>query len=113
MCKLICEQRPIGMILVDGTKMKLLMLPSPQRCLAVINEMLPVIARNEVDALIKESQDAEYTLCSEPTNTVDYVNALNFLSEIQLRVSKSECLRINSDWHLISDGTNGERSRYH
>lgn len=86
MSKLISEQKSIGMILVDSTKMKQLILPSPQRCLDVINEILPIIARKEVDALIKESQDAEYTLCNESTNTVDYVNALNFLSEIQVRV---------------------------
>ena len=35
MAELIIEKRPIGMLLVDATKMKGLMIPSPLRCLDV------------------------------------------------------------------------------
>lgn len=39
MAQVIKEKRPIGMLLIDGTKMKSLLNPSPTRCLDVRSEI--------------------------------------------------------------------------
>uniref|UniRef100_A0A1I8GGQ9 DHC_N2 domain-containing protein n=1 Tax=Macrostomum lignano TaxID=282301 RepID=A0A1I8GGQ9_9PLAT len=86
----IVEERPIGMLLVNGANMKSLLIPSPQRCLEAIHDLLPRLARGEVDRLVKESQDAEYKLLQEPKDTTDYVDLLTFLDEIQQRIEPLE-----------------------
>ncbi|BFZ25685.1 hypothetical protein BsWGS_28724 [Bradybaena similaris] len=86
----IAEKRPTGLLLVDATKMKSLLTPSPLRCLDAIYEMLPVLARREVDRLIAELQDANFKLEVTPTTTLEFVNALNFLDEIQIRIEPLE-----------------------
>jgi hypothetical protein len=52
----------------------------------VINDILPVKARKEVDRLIAELQDAQFKLEFEPTATLEYVDFLTFLDEIQVRI---------------------------
>ncbi len=52
----------------------------------VINDILPVKARKEVDRLIAELQDAQFRLELTPTATLEYVESLTFLDEIQERV---------------------------
>lgn len=86
----ILEKRPLGLLLVDATKMKALLTPSPMRCLDAINELLPIMARREVDRLMVESQDAEYALSTTPTATTEYVASLTFLDEIQVRMEPLE-----------------------
>jgi len=54
--------------------------------LQVINDILPVKARTEVDRLIAEAQDAQFQLEMEATTTMDYVKLLTFLDVIQARV---------------------------
>lgn len=49
--------------------------------------MLPCQSKKTVDAIISEAQDAEYKLGFVPTTTIEYVNSLIFLDEIQERVS--------------------------
>lgn len=49
--------------------------------------MLPRLSKKKVDALVSEAQDAEYKLEFVPTTTIEYVNNLLFLDEIQERVS--------------------------
>lgn len=49
--------------------------------------MLPCQSKKKVDAIISEAQDAEYKLEFSPTTTIEYVNSLIFLDEIQERVS--------------------------
>ena len=44
-------------------------------------------ARKEVDRLIAELQDAQFKLELVPTTTLEYVESLTFLDEIQERVS--------------------------
>ena len=87
MADAIIEKRPLGMLLIDAVQMKGQMTPSPLRCLDVINDILPVKARKEVDRLIAELQDAQFKLEFVPSTTVEYVDSLNFLDEIQERVS--------------------------
>ena len=62
------------------------MIPSPNRCLDVINDILPVKARKEVDRLIAELQDAQFKLEFEATTTLEFVQSLTFLDEIQERI---------------------------
>ena len=82
----IIERHPLGMLLIDAIKMKSLMIPSPNRCLDVINDILPVKARKEVDRLIAELQDAQFKLEFEATTTIEFVQSLTFLDEIQERI---------------------------
>ena len=53
--------------------------------------MLPRLSKKKVDAIISEAQDAEYKLEFVPTTTIEYVNSLVFLDEIQERVSWFLC----------------------
>ena len=51
--------------------------------------MLPKQSKKQMDALIAECQDAQYKLEVVPTTTLEFVESLTFLDEIQLRVSLS------------------------
>ena len=64
--------------------MRNLLIPSPQKCLGVINEMLPILSKKRVDHLIAEAQEAQFKLEFVPSNTVEYVQTLTFLDEIQV-----------------------------
>ncbi|XP_060075174.1 dynein axonemal heavy chain 6-like [Ylistrum balloti] len=90
MAQVIKEKRPIGMLLVDGTKMKNLLIPSPLRCLDVVNDLLPIKAHNEVNRLIAELQDAQFKLEFAPTTTMEFVKTLTFLDDIQVRIDPAE-----------------------
>ncbi|EPY82102.1 hypothetical protein CB1_000688086 [Camelus ferus] len=56
----------------------------------VLNYMLPRQSKKNVDAIISEAQDAEYKLEFVPTTTIEYVNSLVFLDEIQERIESLE-----------------------
>ena len=56
--------------------------------LQVINDILPVKARKEVDRLIAELQEANFKLELGPTNTNEFVESLSFLDDVQERVSQ-------------------------
>ena len=75
------------------TQMRNLLIPSPQKCLGVINEMLPILSKKRVDNLIAEAQEAQFKLEFVPSNTVEYVQTLTFLDEIQV----SLMLRLRSE----------------
>ncbi|XP_071942686.1 dynein axonemal heavy chain 6-like [Antedon mediterranea] len=91
-------RRNIGMLLVDSEDMKSKLIPSPLRCLEVINDMLPELAKKLVDNSIAESQDAQYKLEVVPTTTTEFVESLIFLDEIQLRIDGLE-----SEAHIIKE----------
>jgi len=57
--------------------------------LQVIHEILPVKARSEVDRLLGEIQDAQFKLEFQPTTTVEYVESLMLLDQINERVSST------------------------
>ena len=90
MAKLIVNKRPLGMLLVDAIEMKSKLIPSPIRCLDVVNDILPTIAKHNTDSLIAEAQEASFKLESVPTTTIEYVNSLTFLEEIQERIEPLE-----------------------
>lgn len=47
---------------------------------------MPTKAKSMMDQLIQLSQDAVFRLETEPTTTIEYVNLLTFLEEIQTQV---------------------------
>ncbi|KAB0403145.1 hypothetical protein E2I00_012481 [Balaenoptera physalus] len=82
--------RNVGLLLIDTKQLKEKLIPSPLRCLEVLNYMLPRLSKKKVDALVSEAQDAEYKLEFVPTTTIEYVNNLVFLDEIQERIESLE-----------------------
>ncbi|KAM9330540.1 dynein axonemal heavy chain 6 [Gastrophryne carolinensis] len=86
----IIQKRHLGLLLIDAKKLKEKLVPSPKRCLEAINEILPVLAKKKMDAIIAEAQDAQFKLEFFPTTTLDYVNTLVFLDEIQERIDVLE-----------------------
>ncbi|XP_066516038.1 dynein axonemal heavy chain 6 isoform X2 [Hoplias malabaricus] len=81
-------KRHLGMLMVDTTQLKSKLTPSPLRCLEVINDILPLLAKRKIDAIIAEAQDAEFKLELVSTATIEYVNSLTFLEEIQERIEE-------------------------
>ncbi|CAH8497721.1 unnamed protein product, partial [Dicrocoelium dendriticum] len=90
MTQMVPVQRPIGMFLIDTSTMRSLLLPSPRRCLELLHSLIPIDARTEVDRLVHETQDAEYTLSISPSSTVDFVKHLEFLVHMQTRIEPIE-----------------------
>ncbi|KAM8939967.1 dynein axonemal heavy chain 6 [Pelodytes ibericus] len=82
----ITEKRNLGLLLIDAKKLKEKLIPSPKRCLEAIHDMLPGLAKKKMDAIIAEAQDAQFKLEFFPTTTLDFVNTLVFLEEIQERI---------------------------
>nr|XP_023474588.1 dynein heavy chain 6, axonemal isoform X4 [Equus caballus] len=82
--------RNVGLLLIDTKLLKEKLIPSPLRCLEVLNFMLPRQSKKKVDTIISEAQDAEYKLEFIPTTTIEYVNSLVFLDEIQERIESLE-----------------------
>ncbi|VCW69734.1 unnamed protein product [Gulo gulo] len=82
--------RNVGLLLIDIKLLKEKLIPSPLRCLEVLNYMLPRQSKKKVDSIISEAQDAEYKLEFVPTTTIEYVNSLVFLDEIQERIESLE-----------------------
>ncbi|XP_072807660.1 dynein axonemal heavy chain 6 isoform X4 [Vicugna pacos] len=82
--------RNVGLLLIDTKQLKEKLIPSPLRCLEVLSYMLPRQSKKKVDAIISEAQDAEYKLEFVPTTTIEYVNSLVFLDEIQERIESLE-----------------------
>ncbi|XP_030047949.1 dynein axonemal heavy chain 6 [Microcaecilia unicolor] len=84
------QKRNLGLLLIDAKKLKEKLIPSPKRCLQAINEMLPDLAKKKLDAIIAEAQDAQFKLEFSPSATLEYVNSLIFLDEIQERIESLE-----------------------
>ncbi|KAL3319655.1 Dynein heavy chain 6, axonemal [Cichlidogyrus casuarinus] len=103
MTEMIPASKAIGMFQVETTLLKAELVPSPQKCLTMLHKVIPVVAKEEVDRLLGESQDAEYNLSINPTSTVDYVNLLNFLNQIVERIDvlEKEVDTVSSLYDLI------------
>ncbi|CAI9736985.1 dynein axonemal heavy chain 6-like [Octopus vulgaris] len=84
------KQCQLGLLLIDATKMKQLFIPSPIRCLNIINNILPRLAREKVEKLLSELQDGQFQLEFQPSSTEEYVKSLTFLNEIQERIDPLE-----------------------
>ncbi|XP_015770017.1 PREDICTED: dynein heavy chain 6, axonemal-like [Acropora digitifera] len=86
----ILKHRPIGMILVDCNKLKEVLIPSPLKCLEVIHDILPKLAKLRTDTLMEFCKDAQFKLEVIPSSTVEYVESLTFLDKIQEKVDDIE-----------------------
>ena len=66
---------------------------------------MPVKAREEVDRLIVELQDAQFKLEFEPTTTIEFVESLTFLDDIQARIEplQKEAQIVNEMYELIEE----------
>ena len=73
-------EKDLGLILVDTEDMKNELLPSPLKCLEMMYEVLPRIAKVMMDRLIQISQDAVIKLEGDPVSTIDYVNVLKYVA---------------------------------
>lgn len=51
-----------------------------------INELLPQLAKRQMDAIISEAQDAQFKLEMVPASTIEFVDSLSFLDDIQERI---------------------------
>ena len=54
--------------------------------LQAINDILPKLAKQQMDAIISEAQDAQFKLEMVPAGTTEFVSSLTFLDEIQERI---------------------------
>ncbi|KAG8454285.1 hypothetical protein GDO86_000797 [Hymenochirus boettgeri] len=101
----VLQKRNIGLLLVDAKRLKDKLIPSPKRCLEAINEMLPILAKQKTDAILAEAHDAESKLQFLPSSTIDYVNTLVFLDEIQERIDslEEECNIVSEMYQLINN----------
>ncbi|XP_062296546.1 dynein axonemal heavy chain 6 [Scomber scombrus] len=84
------QKRNLGLLLVDKTQLKDKLVSSPLRCLEVINEMLTQLAKRKLDAVIAETNEAQFKLEFTPSTTAELANYLTFLDEIQERITVLE-----------------------
>ena len=72
-------------------------------CVQVINDILPKLAKKRTDTLMEFCQDAQFKLEAIPSSTVEYVESLTFLDDIQEKVSDKEHLMFIVTWVLIKE----------
>ena len=73
----------VGAMLIDCNTLKNEVMPSPLRCLEVIQEVLPKNAALKNKESLAKIDDAVYKLEFEPSTTLEYVNSINFISGIE------------------------------
>ena len=56
----------------------------------MIHDILPVLAKKKVNSLILFAQNAQSRLGSVPQSTIEYVESLSFLDEIQDEIDERE-----------------------
>lgn len=56
----------------------------------VIHDILPQLAKKKADCLIQFAQNAQYNLELKPQSTMEYVESLTFLDEIQDQIDEKE-----------------------
>ncbi|XP_055022499.1 LOW QUALITY PROTEIN: dynein axonemal heavy chain 6-like [Boleophthalmus pectinirostris] len=82
------QKRSLGLLLVEQTELKQKLVQSPLNCLEVINGLLTRLAKHKVDAVLKETNDAEINLRVSPSTTAELANYLIFLEQIQERIHR-------------------------
>ena len=84
------ETKTVGFLKIDTLPLKNAILPSPKKCRGIIDHYLPILARQRMDTLILFSQDASGRLEKKPTSTVEFVESLTFLDQIQEKIDNVE-----------------------
>ena len=69
----------------------------------VINDILPKLAKKRTDTLMEFCQDAQFKLEAIPSSTVEYVESLTFLDDIQEKVSNKEDLIFIVTWVFVKE----------
>lgn len=84
------QEKSLGLLRVDTGKLREEILPSPERCLQMIHDYLPVLVKSRMDKLIVFAQDASARLESKPSTTLEFVGFLTFLDKVQERIQGVE-----------------------
>ena len=100
----------IGILFVDSSKLKLLLLPSPQRCLAAIRELIPRFVKDISERLVEDLRGRLAVLEAEPADVEQFVGKVAMLEKTQsdleglkdreLRAKQLAELMENNHWPL-------------
>ena len=52
------DKRPIGFLLIDAKAFKETLIPNPLRCLNAVHDLMPILAKQKMQAIIDETNDA-------------------------------------------------------
>eukprot|EP01062_Namystynia_karyoxenos_P000025 TRINITY_DN10007_c0_g3_i1.p1 TRINITY_DN10007_c0_g3~~TRINITY_DN10007_c0_g3_i1.p1 ORF type:complete len:4448 (+),score=1759.39 TRINITY_DN10007_c0_g3_i1:82-13425(+) len=68
----------VAMLRVDTAGLRGALLPAPQRCIDVLRHVLPVIAAEKTNALLRDLQDAVHRLTAPPNSVEDFADFIRF-----------------------------------
>jgi hypothetical protein len=71
----------VGILLVDSLHLKNVLSPSPKRCLAEIEKLIPELAKAKNEELLSELNGATRNLTSTPKSVEEFVEYLEFLQK--------------------------------
>ena len=71
----------VGIIVVDSSKLKEVLSPSPKRCLEDIEKLIPELAKIKNEELLSDLNGATRTLTSTPKTVEEFVEYLEFLQK--------------------------------
>jgi dynein heavy chain len=80
----------INNILIDSTKLKSVLLPSPERCFNDVAKLLPGLARDKNELLLTEIQAWVRILKTHPTNVEGFVDYLEWLENSIEQLTQSD-----------------------
>ena len=74
----------IGSIRVDSRALKMRLMPSPVRCLAAIQALLPVILGDKNKVLLDELMDKQTKLAATPEDVEEFTSQVKFYEKVKL-----------------------------
>ena len=88
---------------LDCEPFKAILLPSPQRCLEIVENVLPKLAAKQNQALVRAVDNVSTGLDVQPESTEEFVANLEFLSGVTANVQKLELdtKRVSEFYKLI------------
>lgn len=75
---------------LDCEPFKAILLPSPQRCLEIVESVLPKLAAKQNQALVRGVDNISTGLDAQPETTEEFVANLEFLSQVTANVQQLE-----------------------
>ncbi len=72
----------IGIVYVDSSKLKELLLPSPKHCRKEIEKLLPAIVKSKSQALLDELAESNSKISKIPTNVEEFVQIMAHMKKI-------------------------------
>ncbi|XP_076366516.1 dynein axonemal heavy chain 6-like [Tachypleus tridentatus] len=94
----------VGLILMDNSVLQAETLPSPLKCIEILNNRLPKLAKTKVDLLSNEANIAQSKLVSTPNSTTELVERLTFLDKIERRIEDMEAgLNVTRELYDLMD----------